>query len=167
MPANSLQLGWHVTIAGTKEDVVGTVQSLSGHMDVRQRERFEDKLRRYVRKPDRDLIIAVDGNEILGFYTITEQDDLPPAMPLATHARLKDFACCTGLLVHPERRRQGIGAGLHRRGEQWARERRKSGLWLSTRRHADWYRRHFGYEEIGRVMVKSIERTIMAKTFAG
>lgn len=164
MTSSSRELGWKVIIAGAT-DVPRAVQNLSGHMKAEQRERFEDKLNRYVRKPDRDLIIALDGDEVLGFYTIIEQDDLLPTMGEDIRGLLSDFACCTGLLVHPDWRRRGIGASLHRRGERWARERRKPGLWLSTRRHADWYRRHFDYEEVGRVLVKGIERTIMAKIF--
>lgn len=164
MTANLLQLNWEVIIAGG-DDVARIVQSLSGHMDAGQRERFRDKLDRYVRKPDRDLLIAVEAKTVLGFYTVIEHDDLPTTLPLSMRDRLRDFACCTGLLVHPDRRRRGIGASLHRRGEKWAGERGKRGLWLSTRRHAGWYQRHFGYEEVARVMVKGIERTIMAKTF--
>lgn len=162
MTSSLREFGWKVVIAGAA-DVLGAVQSLSGHMNVEQRERFEDKLNRYVRKADRDLILALDGDEVLGFYTIIEQDDLAPDIPEASRRWLQGFACCTGLLVHPDCRCRGIGASLHRRGEQWARERSKPGLWLSTRRHADWYRRHFGYDEVGRVLVKGIERTIMAK----
>lgn len=154
----------NVILAGPA-DVLETVSSLSEHMDTRQRERFRDKLCRYVCKSDRDLLIAVAGQSVVGFYTIIARAALSPELPEDTRELLRDFACCTGLLVHPDRRRQGIGARLHRRGEQWAGERGKPGLWLSTRRHADWYRRHFGYEEVGRVLSKGIERTIVAKRF--
>lgn len=141
------------------------VSSLSGHMDEEQREKFRDKLYRYVRQTGRDLILAVAGKLVIGFYTVIEYDDLPPEFPTSTRMRLSRFACGTGFRVHPDCRRKGVGASLQRRAEQWAQERGKPGFWLSTNRQADWYRRHFSYEEVGRVMVKGVERNIMAKDF--
>jgi len=67
-----------------REDVSITVVQLSGHTDEGRRRVFRRKLARCVGKPDRDLIIAVNG--------------------------------------------EGIGAGLVRRGEEWAKERGTAGL---------------------------------------
>ena len=155
---------WAILIA-QDDDVELTVSSLSNHMSDMQREKFRDKLHRYVRKPDRDLLLAVAENRVLGFYTVIERDSLPPELPVGVTNRLQDFACCTGLMVHPDYRRKGIGAALQLRGEQWARSRNRSGFWLSTHRQAGWYRRHFGFKEEGKATVREIERTIMAKEF--
>jgi GNAT superfamily N-acetyltransferase len=155
---------WAILIA-RDDDVELTVWSLSNHMSAEQREKFRDKLHRYVRKPDRDLVLAVAGNLVLGFYTVIERDDLPQELPVAVKDRLQEFACCTGLMVHPDYRRKGIGAALQLRGEEWARSRNRAGFWLSTRRQAGWYRRHFGFREEGKATVREIERTILAKEF--
>lgn len=165
MTSKSSSLNWNVIVAEA-EDVEPAAASLSSHMNAEQRKKFEEKLNRYVRKPDRDLILAVRGKVVLGFYTVIEQDDLPDTIPDVARERLVGFACGTGFMVRPDYRRRGVGESLHRRVEQWAKERGKPGFWLSTRRQAEWYRKHFGYEEVGRVVVKEIERTIMAKTFA-
>jgi len=157
-------LSW-ILIVAREGHVDSAVSSLSGHMNEGEREKFRDKLRRYVRKTDRDLILAVAGKLVLGFYSVIEYDDLPPEVPAATRKRLQRFACGTGLLVHPDYRQRGIGSELQQRAEQWARERGRAGFWLSTRRHAEWYCRHFSYEEAGRVLVKGVERSIMAKDF--
>ena len=153
---------WSIIIA-RDEDVELAVSSLSSHMSDQQREKFREKLHRYVRKPDRDLVLAVAEKLVLGFYTVIERDSLPPELPAAVRDRLQSFACCTGLMVHPNHRRKGIGAALQLRGEQWARSRSRSGFWLSTHRQAEWYRRHFGFQEAAKVTVKAIERTLMAK----
>jgi GNAT superfamily N-acetyltransferase len=153
---------WAIVIAVT-EDVNLAVSNLSDHMSDEQRDKFRDKLHRYARKPDRDLVLAVAGSLVLGFYTVIERDDLPQGLPVAVKERLQEFACCTGLMVHPDYRRNGIGAALQLRGEEWARSRNRSGLWLSTHRRAAWYRKHFDFKEEGRVLVREIERTIMAK----
>jgi GNAT superfamily N-acetyltransferase len=147
-------------------DVAPTIAQLSGHMDERQRRAFRDKLERYVRKPDRDLIVAVSGGDILGFLAVIEEAFPPEPLSLSVAARLRPLASCAGLLVHSRHRRQGIGASLVRRGEQWATERGKAGLWLVTHRAASWYERHFGYEAVATVQVKGVAKTVMARCFA-
>lgn len=164
MSSNSSDFTWHLIIA-REAHVEPAVLSLSGHMNEEQREKFRNKLRRYVRKTDRDLILAVAGRWVIGFYTVIEHDDLPKELATSTRVRLSRFACGTGFRVHSDCRRRGVGASLQQRAEQWARERNKPGFWLSTHRQADWYRKHFGYEKAGRVLVKGVERSIMAKRF--
>jgi len=158
----SLVNSWSVRLARW-EDVSSTVAQLSGHMDEGRRGVFHQKLARYVRKPDRDLIIAVNGERIVGLFCIIEALSTPKALP---GEPFHQFACCTGLLVDSGYRRQGIGAGLVRRGEEWAMERGKAGLWLVTHGAASWYARHFGYEPVARVWEKGVAKTLMAKCFS-
>jgi len=153
---------WIIKIAA-ESDVDSTLTQLSGQMSQRQRQAFRDKLERYVRKPDRDLIIAVNAEGIVGLFCIIEA--LPTPKALAGEP-FHQFACCTGLLVDSGYRRQGIGAGLVRRGEEWAMEREKAGLWLVTHGAASWYARHFGYEPVARVQEKGVAKTLMAKCFS-
>ena len=155
---------WHLVIAG-EHDIEPAVLGLSEHMNDEQRRKFRDKLNRYVRKEDRDLVLALQGDRVIGFYTVIDYDDLPPEVPAPISDRLYNYACGTGFLVHPDYRRQGIGMSLHERVERWARQRGKPGFWLSTRRQANWFRKHFGFEEVTRVVVKGIERKIMARDF--
>lgn len=145
-------------------DVEPAVSQLSGHMDDGKRRAFRDKLGRYVRKPDRDVLLAVSGGDILGFLAVIEEAPPPEGLSVPVAERLRHFASCTGLLVDPGHRRQGIGAGLVHRGEQWAMERARAGLWLVTHRKASWYERHFGYEAVAAIQVKGVARTVMAKS---
>ena len=48
---------WQLKIA-IDEDVESIVLALTDHMNDEQRAAFRDKLERYVRKPDRDVIVA-------------------------------------------------------------------------------------------------------------
>jgi GNAT superfamily N-acetyltransferase len=149
----------------TDSDVEPTVAKLSDHMDHQQRAIFRDKLERYVRKPDRDLILAVQEDQILGLVCVIEQAEFPSSLPKQTVERLQNFASSTQLLVHPRLRKQGIGNSLQHQAEKWARERGMGGLWLVTRRMAYWYRRHFGYEDVARINVKNADKMVMAKEF--
>ncbi|MGE5312298.1 MAG: GNAT family N-acetyltransferase [Nitrospirota bacterium] len=146
-------------------DVEPAVSHLSGHMDDGRRRTFRAKLERYVRKPDRDLVIAVKNVAVLGFYCVIEALPTPEDLADEIAEALRQFACCTGLLVDSGHQRQGIGAGLVRRGEEWARERGKAGLWLVTHGAASWYERHFGYEPVAQVQEKGVAKTLMAKCF--
>ena len=156
---------WIIKIAA-ESDVDSTLTQLSGQMNQRQRQAFRDKLERYVRKPDRDLIIAVNGEGIVGLFCIIEALPTPDALADEIAEPIRQFACCTGLLVDSRHRRLGIGAGLVRRGEEWAMERGKAGLWLVTHGAASWYARHFGYEPVARVREKGVAKTLMAKCFS-
>lgn len=156
---------WVLRLA-VEADVEPVVSQLGGHMNERQRQAFRGKLERYVRKPDRDLIIAVSDAGVLGFYCVVEALPTPQDLADPVVQILRPLASCTGLLVDSGHRRQGIGASLVRRGEQWARERAKAGLWLVTHRAASWYERHFGYEPLARVQEKGVAKTLMARCFS-
>ena len=155
---------WELELA-TEEDVETTVVELSDHMNDQQRAVFRDKLERYVRKPDRDLILAVHSGQVAGLVCVIEQAEFPSSLPKQAAERLRNFASSTQLLVHPRLRKQGIGNSLQHQAEKWARERGMGGLWLLTRRMAHWYQRHFGYEEVAKVNVKNTEKSVMSKEF--
>ena len=159
-----MNVAWELKLA-TVVDVAPTVKQLSEHMNDSQREVFRDKLERYVRKPDRDLILAVQDEQILGLVCVIEQAEFPATLAKKTLERLGKFGCTTQLLVHPRARKRGIGNSLQNRAEKWARERGRVGIWLVTHRMAYWYQNHFGYAEVGKISVKDTEKSIMAKEF--
>ena len=146
-------------------DVKSTIFALTDHMSEAQRAVFRDKLQRYARKPDRDLIIAVCDNRVLGLICVIEKAEVPASLPSSTAQLLSSFACNTQLLVHPDARKQGIGSSLQLKAEQWARARGRAGFWLVTRRMAYWYQRDFGYEKVGSISAKNTEKSVMAKEF--
>jgi ribosomal protein S18 acetylase RimI-like enzyme len=141
-------------------DVEEILDLMNGHRDPR----LVRKLKGYVRKPDRDLILAVKDDKILGFICMLEKDenlgDLPGEMPDI----VKEYAAITQLWVVPEFRNRGIGRLLVRSGEQWARARSIAGFWLVTHRMAAWYRKHLGYRELGRVNARGVVKTVMVKS---
>ena len=71
---------WELKVA-TEVDVDPAVEELSDHMNDRQRAAFKDKLQRYVRKPGRELIVAVHGGQTLGLVCVIEQAQFPPPFP--------------------------------------------------------------------------------------
>jgi GNAT superfamily N-acetyltransferase len=155
---------WQLKVA-TEGDVESTIERLTDHMNDQQRQAFRDKLQRYVNKPDRDLILAVQGLQVLGLVCVIEQAEFPPGFSEKNMDYLRDFACGTQLLVHPSFRRQGIGGSLLSQAEAWARERELAGFWITTHSMADWYQKNFGYEQITRVEVKGVGKNVMAKKF--
>lgn len=159
-----MNLTWELRLA-INSDVEPILAQLTGHMNDQQRAAFRDKLERYVHKPDRDLILAIHGGQVLGLICVIDQAGFPSSLPKKALERLRNFACSTQLLVHPQVRKQGIGNSLQLRAEKWARERGRAGLWLVTHRMAYWYRKHFGYEEVGRINVKNTEKSVMAREF--
>jgi len=161
---DSVSLSWQLKVA-TEADVEPTLAHLTEHMNDQQKSAFGDKLVRYVRKPDRDLILAVEAGQVLGLICVIDRAECSSSLPKQTVERLKNFASSTQLLVHPRLRKQGIGNSLQLRAEQWAMGRGSRGLWLVTRQMAYWYRRHFGYEEVARTRVKHTEKIVMAKEF--
>lgn len=153
---------WQLKVA-TEADIEATVAQLTDHMNEEQRAVFRDKLKRYVRKPDRDLIVAVQGKQIIGFVCVIDQAQFPSSLPSQTVERLHDYAFGTQLFVHPRMRRGGIGSSLHLRAEQWAKDRRRAGYWFVTHLKAYWYERDFGYEALDRLVLKDSEKVVMAK----
>ena len=155
---------WKLKVA-TEADVDLAVEALSDQMNDRQRAAFRHKLQRYVRKPGRELIVAVHGGQTLGLVCVIEQAQFPPRFPEQKASHLRNFACGTQLLVHPSFRKQGVGGSLLARAHRWAHEQGLTGFWIVTHRQADWYKTHFGYQEIHRIDEKGVEKTLLAKSF--
>ncbi len=158
------KLDWKLKVA-TEADVDPAVEELSDHMNDRQRAAFKVKLQRYVRKSDRELIVAVRGGQTLGLVCVIEQAQFPPLFSEQKASLLRNFACGTQVLVHPSFRKQGVGGSLLARAEHWAHEQGLTGFWIVTHRKADWYKTHFGYQEIHRIDEKGVEKILMAKSF--
>jgi GNAT superfamily N-acetyltransferase len=156
--------GWELKIAA-EADVEPTLEQLTDHMNDKQRQAFRDKLQRYVQKPDRDLILAVRGGQVLGLVCIIDQGQFPSGLSGQSMAYLSNFAFGTQLLVHPACRRRGIGGSLLTQAESWAQKRGLAGFWIITHRMSDWYERHFGYQQIARIEVRGVGKTLMAKKF--
>ena len=157
-------LSWELKLA-TETDVDPAVEELSDHMNDRQRAAFKDKLQRYVRKSGRELIVAVRGGQTLGLVCVIEQAQFPPLFSEQKASLLRNFACGTQVLVHPSFRKQGVGGSLLARAEHLAHEQGLTGFWIVTRRKADWYKTHFGYQEIHRIDDKGVEKILLAKSF--
>jgi GNAT superfamily N-acetyltransferase len=153
---------WECKVAG-EDDVEATLQQLTAHMNGQKQAAFRDKLIRYVRKPDRDLILAMDGRRILGLVCVIHPGKLPPGLQQDTVKQMRNFACGTQLLVHPSVRGQGVGSSLHLRAEHWARRRGCAGFWHITHRKANWFKTTFGFKEIDRIQSGGVEKVLMAK----
>jgi len=155
---------WDLKVAA-EADVQPILEQITDHMNDQQRSAFREKLQRYVRKPDRELIVAVHGGQTIGLVCVIEQAQLPPRFPEQKASQLRNFACGTQLLVHPSFRRQGVGGSLLTRAEGWAHERGLAGFWIVTHRQAAWYKTHFGYQELHRLDDKGVEKILLAKSF--
>jgi GNAT superfamily N-acetyltransferase len=155
---------WELKLA-TEIHVQPTVEQLTVHMNEQQRQAFRDKIQRYIQKPDRDLILAVRGPEVLGLVCVIDQAGLPPGLSAENMGYLKNFASGTQLLVHPSFRGRGIGSSLHIHAESWARKRGLPGYWFITHRMAHWYERDFGYVTIASIEVEGVKKIVMAKKF--
>ena len=163
--SNEENQSWNLRVASAS-DVEPTLAQLTDHLNDQQRAAFRVKLQRYVRKADRELILAVNGGQILGLVCVIMQMDLPSNFTYMRADHLRNFAFGSQLLVHPDVRNQGIGTSLHVQSLQWAREQGRAGHWLITHRMSDWYRRQFGYEEIGRIKKKGVDKILMSKEFS-
>jgi len=157
-------LSWDLKVAA-EADVEPTLEQLTDHLNDQQRQAFRDKLQRYVQKPDRDLILAVRGLQVLGLLCVIDQAEFPPGLSGQNMNYLRDFASVTQVLVHPSFRRRGIGGSLLAHAEAWARQLGLAGFWIITHRMACWYERNFGYQLIARVEVKGVGKFVMAKKF--
>ena len=159
-----MNVTWELKLA-TEIHVQPTVDQLTDHMSEQQRQAFRDKIQRYIQKPDRDLILAVRGPEVLGLVCVIDQAELPPGLSVENMGYLKNFASGTQLLVHPSFRGRGIGSSLHIHAESWARKRGLPGYWFITHRMAHWYERDFGYVTVASIEVEGVKKIVMAKSF--
>mgnify|MGYP001816025101 FL=1 len=155
---------WDLKVAA-EADVQPILEQLTDHMNDQQRAAFRDKLQRYVRKPGRELIVAVRGGQTIGLVCVIAQAQLPPRFPEQKASYLRNFACGTQLLVHPSFRKQGVGGSLLTHAERWAHERGLAGFWIVTHRKAAWYKTHFGYQELYRLDDKGVEKILLARSF--
>ena len=161
---NAEGLTWELRY-GASEDVDAAIEQVSDDMDENERARRRQKLHLYARESDRDIILAVNQDRILGYLTIVEYDEPRSDIPDDIAERLKDFAFPSQLQVDPKFRKLGIGSSLMLAAEQWARQRGKPGLWSITHRKAYWYIRDFGYKELGKVWEKKTYKTVIVKEF--
>ena len=155
---------WDLKVAA-EADVQPILEQLTDHMNDQQRAAFRDKLQRYVRKPGRELIVAVRGGQTIGLVCVIAQAQLPPRFPEQKASYLRNFACGTQLLVHPSFRKQGVGGSLLIRAERWAHEQGLTGFWIVTHRQAAWYKTHFGYQELHRLDDRGVEKILLARSF--
>jgi GNAT superfamily N-acetyltransferase len=137
--------------------------ALSGHMRPDQRTAFEDKLKRYADKPDRDLYMAGVKDRIVGFGCVIDKSPALLNQPFSSRPFFNTHASITGLMVLPPFRRLGLGMALVRQMEAWARDRNREGIWLVTHRMAAWYQTHFGYGTVGHITVKKVKKTVMVR----
>ena len=74
------EFSWELRL-GNSEDVDETIGQLSDDLDEKEREKRRRKLNLYTREPDRDVILAVNKDQILGYLTIVEYDEPRPDIP--------------------------------------------------------------------------------------
>jgi GNAT superfamily N-acetyltransferase len=150
---------------GTSEDVKSALEQVNDDMDEGERQRRVGKLHGCARESDQELILATRDDRILGYLCVVEYDEPPSDLPGDQAEKLKDYACGTQLHVHPQFRKRGIGTSLLLEAEGWARKRGKRGFWMITHRRGYWYKRDFGYEELGKIWAKETHKTVLAKGF--
>ncbi len=155
---------WEIREA-EEADVPLILEQLTDHMTDKARDRFKDKLERYIRKPDRELIVAAKKERILGIVCVIDKMPPPDGLEYGSPEIFESFAGSTQLLVHPDQRRQGIGKSLHQNSLEWAQKKGCKGHWLITRRMAPWYEKHFGYVQIGRFQTQGTHKTALIKRF--
>ena len=146
-------------------DVDRAYSDLNRDMDPRFVHVFLDKLQRYAAKPDRALFLAEYQQKIVAFATIIDHSPVPDDCESDTAELLKDHACATGLMVMPEFRRRGVATALVRQWEHWALNSHRLGVWLVTRRMADWYQHYFSFSSHETIIRRGVQKTILVKTF--
>ena len=126
---------------------------------------FLDKLERYAAKPDRALFLARLNDNFIGFATIIDQSPPPKESNDKNINLLQKYACGTGLMVLPEFRHKGVASRFVMHWELWAKRNCLSGIWVVTRRMADWYKNCFHYSVIGTTVRHKVEKTVLARSF--
>jgi GNAT superfamily N-acetyltransferase len=111
-----------------------------------ERQAFNATFRALLSRDDTMVCVAVRDAGVVGYL-------------LASHhlTFLANGSVCwvEELMVHPDRRRQGIGAQLMTAAEQWARDQGDAYLSLATRRASDFYVA-LGYEQSATFFKKTL-----------
>jgi GNAT superfamily N-acetyltransferase len=154
---------WTVRIA-EEADLPQAIEQLTDYMDATQQAKYRRKLTRYTRDADKDLLLALDASGAIGFLCVAEYDEIPEQLDPDLGASLGDYATVTSFIVRPEQRRRGIGMSLFAGVLEWGKSRRPKGMWLITHRTGPWYHRHFGLEEVARIEVDGVTKTVMVLT---
>lgn len=140
--------------------------SLGYHLLPEIQAAFKDKVERYIRKSDRDVIIARIREQMVGYCMVIDQLDPPDSLSPDIRNQLYAYGCITGLGVNPEWRRNGIGARLVKEGIHWMEHRGLPGIWLRTRVMAEWYKKHLQFEIVGSMTVKkTVIKAVLARCF--
>ncbi len=151
------------TFLAEPNDVDRAFTDLNRDMDPQFVHVFLDKLQRYAQKPDRDLFLANYSGKIIAFATIIDASPVPKDLPQDTVALLEHYACGTGLMVLPTFRNLGVASKLVISWHQWAIEKERAGVWIVTRKMADWYQRCFHYSLQGTTIRNQVKKIILAK----
>ena len=156
-------IDWEIRFA--KEEVLPQViEQLTDYMDKKQQTKYQRKLTRYTRDDDKALLIAVDETGAIGFLCVAEYDEVPEELGARLVNELEDYATVTSFIVRPEHRRRGIGMSLFARALEWGKKRKPAGMWLITHRTHPWYHRHFALDEVAKIKVDNVTKTVMAIT---
>jgi GNAT superfamily N-acetyltransferase len=98
---------------------------------------FAEAFARLMEREDALILVAVRGEDVVGYVFGISHDSLSTNGPIAWVSEL---------MVREDFRRLGVGAALMDAFETWARERGERLVALATRRAAPFYRA-IGYEE--------------------
>ncbi len=154
-----------VTFEATPEHVAAAYQDLNRDMNPKFVHVFLDKIERYARKPDRALFLVQHQNTTIAFATIIDRAPVPDELTPEQTAPLMGYSCGTGLMVLAEFRKKGVASLLVDQWEVWSRQKGCQGVWVVTRKMADWYRKHFNYLQLALIERKGVKKTILMKCF--
>lgn len=154
-----------VTFEATSEHVASAYQDLNRDMNPEFVHVFLDKIERYARKPDRALFLVQHQNATIAFATIIDRAPVPDELTVEQTTPLMSYSCGTGLMVLPEFRKKGVASLLVNQWEVWSRQKGCQGIWVVTKKMGEWYRKHFGYTQVGLIGCKGVKKTILKKSF--
>jgi GNAT superfamily N-acetyltransferase len=110
-----------------------------------------------MRAPDAGLFVAEIQGELVGFVRVIVKD--VPAIPILVRRR---YAAVDNLAVRSAHRRGGVGGGLMKRAEAWARAKGATSIELNVyafNQTAQAFYRQLGYDTLSHHLCKSLGET--------